>query len=67
LISVPKKAVRLATHRNRLKRLIREAFRKSTGLREDVVYGFRVRFEPGDALKLAAVQAAMKKLLEENV
>ena len=68
LISIPKKAVRLATHRNRLKRLIREAFRENKEVRGGNVYYFRVRVEPRDhKLKLTDVRMVVSKLLEEYV
>ena len=48
LISIPKKTVRLATQRNRLKRLIRECFRKEALTDRHRVYQFRVIKDPGD-------------------
>ena len=48
LISIPKKTVRLATQRNRLKRLIRECFRKELFIDRERVYQFRVIKNPGD-------------------
>ena len=48
-ISVPKKVVSLATKRNRLKRLIREAVRvEGRFQKRDQVYYFRVREWPGE-------------------
>jgi len=46
LISVPKKLVRLATERNRLKRLVREAVRKDAFFKAPRVYYFRVLARP---------------------
>ncbi len=48
LISIPKKTVRLSTRRNRLKRLIREAFRKEGLVNSEKIYQFRVIQDPGD-------------------
>ena len=48
LVSIPKKTVRLATRRNRLKRLIREAFRNEALVRREKIYEFRVLQNPGD-------------------
>ena len=48
LISVPKKIVSLATRRNRIKRLIREVFRKETFFDKDKIYQFRVVQNPED-------------------
>ena len=65
LISIPKKTVRLATRRNRLKRLIREAFRKKSGLEPGKTYLFQVTQDPGD-LGLKNAQEAMNRLLGES-
>ena len=62
LVSVPKKIVRLAVHRNRLKRLIRESFRKQERLNLKKAYLFRVLQDPGD-LGLKQAQEAMSRLL----
>ena len=67
LISVPKKIVHLAVQRNRLKRLIREAFRKAVGAgfkpaHTGKTYLFRVTEDPGD-LGLKEVQEAMSQSL----
>ena len=43
LIAVPKKVVRLATQRNRIKRLIREAVRGDTFFKGEKIYTFKVR------------------------
>ena len=48
LISIPKKIVDLATRRNRLKRLVREAFRKEVTIDLDKIYQFRVVRDPKD-------------------
>ena len=63
-ISVPKRLVRLATRRNRLKRLIREAWRldpssKSSG----VVYAFRLENLPAGSLNLKQAQPAVNNSL----
>lgn len=65
-LSVPKKIVRLATQRNRLKRLCREALR--TGdfqLSEDKVYHFRVIRMPG-AIGMRDAQSQIRSLLKEK-
>ena len=62
LISVPKKTVRLATRRNRLKRLIREAFRKKNDLEMGKAYIFQVKQNPGDP-GLKEVQEVMDRLV----
>ncbi len=61
-ISIPKKVVHLATDRNRIKRLIREASRESSYfMDEQKVYLFRVLKAP---LKpsLGQVQELLKKM-----
>ena len=62
LISIPKKIVRLATQRNRIKRLIREAFRKEVLIDQKKLYGFRVMRKPRDP-GLKEVQEIIAKLL----
>ena len=62
LISIPKKIVRLAVQRNRLKRLVREAFRKKGCLDPEKAYLFRVAQDPG-VLGLKEVQEVMSQLL----
>ena len=62
LISIPKKIVHLATQRNRIKRLIREAFMREGRLDPGKVYLFRAAQDPGD-LGLKEVQGAMKELI----
>jgi ribonuclease P protein component len=62
--SIPKKVVRLATDRNRLKRLMREALR--TGgfkLLDGKVYSFRVHQKPGP-IGLDEALRAVRTLLE---
>lgn len=48
LISIPKKIIRLATRRNRLKRLVREVFRKEAAIDLGKIYQFRVVQDPKD-------------------
>ncbi len=48
LISIPKKVVFLATERNKIKRLIREAFRHRMSLNSKKAYLFRVVRYPGN-------------------
>ncbi len=61
-ISIPKKAVPLATSRNRLKRLIREAIRKDVFFQDKRrVYWMRVIREI-KGLKLGDVRAVLEKL-----
>ena len=62
VVSVPKKIVRLATQRNRIKRLIREAFRKEDHLDVGKMYFFRVMQYPGD-IGLKEVQDLMDRLI----
>jgi len=63
-ISVSKKIVRLATRRNRIKRLVREAWR-SVGAPKDSnkIYLFHVEKIPARDLGLKDAQAAVKSLL----
>ncbi len=61
-VSVPKKVVPLATRRNRLKRLLREAVRGDAYFGNNTkVYYFRIHRWPGD-LGLADVKEKIKKL-----
>jgi ribonuclease P protein component len=60
--SVPKKVVRLATRRNRLKRLLREAVRART--MPPGAHQFRVARDPGP-IGLADAASAMDKLLKK--
>ena len=62
-ISVPKKIVHLATERNRIKRLVREAFRKESSLDSGKTYAFRVMNKPG-AIGLNDVKNTMNQLLK---
>ena len=67
LISVPKKIIRLASRRNRLKRLLRETFRLDLGLGSDEkVLHFKVAGDPGKHIGLNEVRLAVKKLKKEN-
>mgnify|MGYP003393129302 FL=1 len=59
--SVPKKAVRLATQRNRLKRLLREAARGFLP-GDDRVYSFRVMRDP-KSVGLESVKKAVNELI----
>ena len=61
-ISVPKKVVPLATRRNRLKRLIREAVRADDYFQKrDKVYYFRIREWPGE-IRLNDVKKMIARL-----
>lgn len=62
-ISVPKKVVRLATRRNRLKRLLREATR-SKAVKSRRTLLFRVTRFPGD-IGLAEASSAVERLLDQ--
>lgn len=46
LISIPKKIVHLATRRNRIKRLLREVYRKEDLFEPGKIYEFRVIRQP---------------------
>jgi ribonuclease P protein component len=65
-ISVPKKIVRLAVRRNRVKRLIREATRKDGAFAGPKLYSFRVHSLP-ERLTLPEVRAAVEKCLTRQV
>ena len=61
-ISIPKKVLRLATRRNRLKRLIKEAIRADGSFKEkDKFYAFVVMAYPG-RVSLNDVKTALTKL-----
>lgn len=61
-ISIPKKAVHLATDRNRIKRLIREAVRENSCFKDpSKVYLFRVLKAPSKP-RLSQVQGLLKKM-----
>jgi ribonuclease P protein component len=61
-ISVPKKTVRLATQRNRLRRLIREAVRKDARfVGSEKIYAFKVNAFPL-GVKLKDVEESLKEL-----
>ena len=63
MISVPKRIVKLAVHRNRLRRLIREATRNKDVFREsNKVYHFYVQKAPANA-SLGSVQKMIQELL----
>jgi ribonuclease P protein component len=61
-VSIPKKIVRRATQRNRIKRLIREAFRQEDRLDPEKAYFFRVMQPPGE-LSLKEVKVSMNQLI----
>ncbi|HTL70591.1 MAG TPA: ribonuclease P protein component [Candidatus Eisenbacteria bacterium] len=63
-ISVPKKFVPLATRRNRVKRLLREALR-ALPLKSGKLYQFRVRRAPKDPT-LAEVKTLVKDLVQTD-
>ena len=65
LVSIPKKSVRLATQRNRIKRLIREVFRNKSGLDPEKVYAFRVNQYPGD-IGLKEAEKIMNQAIDES-
>lgn len=61
-VSVPKGIVRLATRRNRLRRLIREAIRKDAYFGDErKIYYFRIHRWPGE-LGLSDVKLSIEKL-----
>ena len=59
--AVPKKVLPLATRRNRMKRLIREAIRGDVFFDRQKIYTFKVRRVP-KILDLATVQKAINEL-----
>ena len=61
LIAVPKKVLPLATRRNRMKRLIREAVRGDVFFDSQKVYTFKVRSAP-KILNLGIVQKVVNEL-----
>ncbi|MBI3315751.1 MAG: ribonuclease P protein component [Candidatus Omnitrophica bacterium] len=63
VISIPKSVVRLATRRNRLKRLVREAVRHGGYVEPSgKVYWFRVRGAVPERLSLNVVASQIKSL-----
>lgn len=66
MISIPKRVVGLSTQRSRLKRLIREAFRRSeaAGSRGQKFH-FMVQELPQPNLKMPQVLVTLKRLLAE--
>jgi len=63
--SVPKRNIKLAVNRNRIKRLIREGYRKSKHLFEDNLdetYVFMFIYMAKDEIKYADLELAMEKL-----
>lgn len=65
ILSVPRKIVRLAVERNRIRRLVREAMRvMPSGLRDDGVYFFQVHRKPA-ALGLKEVQKTITTLIHD--
>jgi len=64
-ISIPKKVIRLATRRNRLRRLIREGLRRGgfiTG--KNKVYSIRVASDPPKTIGFESVKATLKELFQ---
>ena len=61
LISVPKKIVPLATQRNRIKRLIREAVRQDAFCKREKLFTFKV-LSPAEGMKLEAVKKMIESL-----
>ena len=65
-ISVPKRVVNLATRRNRIKRLIREAVRKSAlDPGPDKIFTWQVVKLPPDNLGLQSVVQTLKELADK--
>jgi len=63
-ISVPKKTVRLATRRNYIKRLIKEALRTGNFIKDnDRTYSFRVMSVP-EGLDFETVKRSLDRILK---
>ena len=65
-IIVPKKVVKLATKRNRVKRLIREAVRGDGFFEKEMVYRFKVKKFP-EILDLGSVQKTINDLKTQSL
>ena len=61
-ISIPKKIVRLAVRRNRIRRVLREALRAHGGLEAGKIHLFKVTCAPED-VGLAMAKKALHELL----
>ena len=61
LISVPKRTVKLAVTRNRLKRILREAIRRDPFFMDDKIYLLKVRRLP-QTMDLHAVRRTLEAL-----
>ncbi len=61
-IVIPKKIIKLATRRNRLRRLIKEALRLGTHADPEKAFTFRVTKDPGE-IGLAKAKEAMRSVL----
>lgn len=64
LISVPKKIVKQAVRRNRIKRVLREALRGAAFLSEKKTFRFKVAKAP-QSVSLAMAQSAIKELIRD--
>ena len=65
LISIPKKIVRLAVRRNRIKRVLREALRNRPLAGENKVYLFKVMRSP-ERVDLESARLAVHELFDRH-
>ena len=61
LISIPKKVVRLAVRRNRIKRVLREALRNKSFFEENKTYLFKVTRSP-EKVDLESARLALHEI-----
>ena len=65
LISIPKKVVRLAVHRNRIRRVLREALRNKPFFEENKTYLFKVLRSP-EGVNLESARVAVHELFTRS-
>ena len=61
LISIPKKIVRLAVRRNRIRRVLREALRGKSFFEENKIYLFKV-FRSPEEVDLESARVAVREI-----